>query len=114
MCLSRKGDSCSAMQQIIHTCHESPNAKKLHFKKSWQLFRALLDKKIIRLSTKDGSYLRISIDLQDDFSMNQTLSLYLIETIQRLDKTALDYPLNVLTLVESILEDPRDNFTKAT
>lgn len=106
--LSRKGDSCSAMQQVIHTCHESPNAKKLHFKKSWQLFRALLDKKIIEFIPKqpDGSYLRVSIDLQDDFSMNQTLSLYLIETIQRLDKTALDYPLNVLTLVESILEDP--------
>lgn len=106
--LSRKGDSCSAMQRIIHTCHESPNAKKLHFKKSWQLFRALLDKKIIEFIPKqpDGSYLRVSIDLQDDFSMNQTLSLYLIETIQRLDKTALDYPLNVLTLVESILEDP--------
>jgi len=106
--LSRKGDSCSAMQRIIHTCHESPNTKKLHFKKSWQLFRALLDKKIIEFIPKqpDGSYLRVSIDLQDDFSMNQTLSLYLIETIQRLDKTALDYPLNVLTLVESILEDP--------
>ena len=25
----------------------------------------------------DGSYLRVDIDLQDDFSMNQTLSLFL-------------------------------------
>jgi superfamily II RNA helicase len=106
--LSRKGDSCKAMQKIISRCHEPPKAKKEHFKRAWQLFRALLDKKIIEFIPKqpDGSHLRINIELQEDFSMNQTLSLYLIETIQKLDPAAPDYHLNVLTLVESILEDP--------
>ncbi len=106
--LSRNGDSCAAMRKIISTCHESPNAKKSHFKKAWQLFRALVDKKIVEFIPKqpDGTYLRVNIELQEDFSMNQTLSLYMIETIQKLDPAAPDYPLNVLTLVESILEDP--------
>jgi hypothetical protein len=44
--------------------------------------------------------------LQDDFSMDQTLSLYLIETLPLLDPQAPDYALDLLTLVESILEDP--------
>jgi hypothetical protein len=52
------------------------------------------------------SKVRVNVDLQDDFSMNQTLSLYLIETIPLLDPDALDYPLDVLTLVEAILENP--------
>jgi hypothetical protein len=49
---------------------------------------------------------RVNVDLQDDFSMNQTLSLYLIETLPLLDAAAETYPLDLLTLVESILEDP--------
>lgn len=38
--------------------------------------------------------------------MDQTLSLYLIETLPQLDPEAPDYALDLLTLVESILEDP--------
>jgi hypothetical protein len=49
---------------------------------------------------------RVNVELQDDFSMDQTLSLYLLETIPLLDPQALDYSLVLLTLVESILEDP--------
>jgi hypothetical protein len=38
--------------------------------------------------------------------MDQTLSLYLLETLPRLDPESPDYALDVLTLVESILENP--------
>ena len=38
--------------------------------------------------------------------MDQTLSLYLLETLPALDPAAPDYALDVLTLVESILENP--------
>jgi hypothetical protein len=48
----------------------------------------------------------VNLDLQDDFSMDQVLSLYLLETIPLLDPQAPDYALVLLTLVESILEDP--------
>jgi hypothetical protein len=44
--------------------------------------------------------------LQDDFSMDQTLSLYLIETIPLVNPEQEDYALVVLSLVEAILEDP--------
>jgi hypothetical protein len=55
---------------------------------------------------RDGAYLRVNLDLQEDFSMDQTLSLYLIETIPLLDREAPDYALDLITLVESILENP--------
>ena len=38
--------------------------------------------------------------------MDQALSLYLIETIPLLDAASPDYALDLVTLVESILEDP--------
>ena len=41
-----------------------------------------------------------------DFSLFQTLALYLVETIDVLDTESETYALEVATLVESILEDP--------
>ncbi len=106
--LSRKGDGCRAMQRLIRDCHETPKAKRDHTKRAWQLFRSLVDRKIIEFipRTDEGAYLRVNVELQDDFSMDQTLSLYLLETIPLVDPQAPDYPLVLLTLVESILEDP--------
>ena len=106
--LSRKGDGCRAMRELIRRCHESPRAKEQHRRRAWQLFRSLLARKIIEFipKTPEGAYLRVNVELQEDFSMDQTLSLYLLETIPLLDPQAPDYALDLLTLVEAILEDP--------
>jgi superfamily II RNA helicase len=106
--LSRRGDGCRAMQRLIRDCHETDRAKKAHFRRAWQLLRSLLDRGIVEIvpRTEDGARLRVNVELQDDFSMNQTLSLYLLETIPLLDPDAETHALDVLTLVESILEDP--------
>ena len=137
--LSRNGDGCKAMQQIIARCHETPRQKQAHIKRAWQLFRSLLDRKIVEFinpgarlspaaaapnadqppvsedaSTRPpaaaqesrGPTLRVNIELQEDFSMDQALSLYLLDTIPLVDPQQPDYALVLLTLVESILEDP--------
>ncbi|MBL9134632.1 MAG: DUF3516 domain-containing protein [Verrucomicrobiales bacterium] len=115
--LSRKGDGCLAMRELIRTCHESPNQKKAHRRRAWQLFRSLLERRIVEFvepgeavapvpPPTEIAKVRVNVELQDDFSMDQTLSLYLLETLPLLDPEAPDHALNVLTLVESILEDP--------
>lgn len=143
--LSRDGDGCAAMQKLIRDCHETPKAKKAHTQRAWQLFRSLLNRKIVEFinprsaavpaasssgvppreqtpagttgelagedacattSAPTGRKLRVNVELQDDFSMDQVLSLYLLETIPLMDPQAPDYALVLLTLVESILEDP--------
>jgi hypothetical protein len=55
---------------------------------------------------ENGTYLRVNVELPDDFSMDQVLSLYLLDTILLLDPEAPDYPLDLITRIESILEDP--------
>ena len=100
--LSRKSeDGCEAMRSIIRNSHETPHAKKNHRKVAFQLFRSLLERKIVELNP-----LRLQVDLQEDFSLNHALSLYLIDTLSVLKPTDTNYALDVLTLVESILENP--------
>lgn len=104
--LSRKGDGCRAMQRLIRSCHDPEKAKETHRKRAWQLFRALVNRGIVEFHAEGESKLRVNVTLQDDFSMNQTLSLYLLDTLPLLDSEAPDHALNVITLVEAILEDP--------
>jgi superfamily II RNA helicase len=106
--LSRKGDGCRAMQRLLRDSHETDMAKAALRTRAWQLFRSLVARGVVELvpRTEEGAKLRVNVDLQDDFSMDQTLSLYLIETLPQLDAASPEYALDVLTLVESILENP--------
>ncbi|MGE3957090.1 MAG: DEAD/DEAH box helicase [Vicinamibacterales bacterium] len=106
--LSRRTDGCRAMQRIVRDSHEAEGAKRQHRRRAWQLFRALVSRHVIEFipRTPEGAKLRVNVDLQEDFSMDQALSLYLLETLPLLDRDAPEYALDVLTLVESILENP--------
>jgi hypothetical protein len=68
------------------------------------MFKSLLQAGIVQVG--EDKRVTISEELQSDFSLNQSLSLYLVDTIERLDVQSETYALDVLTLVESILENP--------
>ena len=111
--LGRDGDGCRAMQRLIGDSHESANRKKALRDRAWQLFRALIDRKIVSIIPKaecgpggSGRKLRLNVELQDDFSLHQALSLYLLDTLPLLQRESADYPFDVLTLCEAIVEDP--------
>jgi hypothetical protein len=98
------------MQRLIADSHETPAAKKQHRKRAWQLFRALVDRKIIEILPKSGwaggGKLRVNVELQDDFSLNHTLALYVIDTLAIIDPASPTYAADVMTLCESIMENP--------
>jgi len=122
--LSRDTDGCRAMRRLINDSHETPIRKRALRRRAWQLFRALLDRKIVEIISPgarspgdpepveraplpaSGRRLRVNLELQDDFSLHQALSLYLIDTLPKLDRESPDYPFDVLTLCEAIVEDP--------
>ena len=97
----RYNDPCRAMRDLIRDCHEAEGTKRKLGKTAFQLFRSLVERKIIELDP-----LRVNVDLQEDFSLNHALSLYLVDTVQAIDPLSPGYALDVLTVVESILEDP--------
>lgn len=106
----RKEDGCDALRKIILDCHESDSAKRKLRKRAFALFRGLVEGNVLtiipRNERRTPAKVELHIELQEDFSLNQALALYLLEAIPKLPKDDPDYPLNVLSLIESILEDP--------
>jgi len=103
-------DGCAVLRRLIHECHEPPGKKKALRRRAFQLFRGLVEGDILRIipraERRGPAKVALNIELQDDFSMNQALGLYLLDAIPQLDREAPDYALNVISLIEAILENP--------
>jgi superfamily II RNA helicase len=112
---SASGGGYRKLLEIIGRSHESEWHRRRHKKRAAVLFRALRHGGIVHVlphfnawpKERAGSMVAVDEKLQHDFSMHQTLSLYLVETLDKLDLALGTYPLDLLTLVESILENPR-------
>ena len=95
--------------QIIGRSHGGPREKRAERRRAAEYFRTLRRAKLVDVVTTEharGPVVEVSPELQRDFSLNQTLSLYLLEALSVLDRDAPTYALDVLTLVEAIVEDP--------
>ena len=115
-------DGCAELKRIINECHETESSKKKLRTQARKMFIALVRggvltiippaerKQVAQISNSKSQMetvkVALHVDLQDDFTMNQALGLYLLETIPLLDKEDGDYALNVISLIESILENP--------
>ncbi len=104
-----QGPGYGRLVQTIRRTHLREPEQRRQLRLAARLFRSLRDARIVELvrgGEGRGSVVRVSADLQRDFSLHQALSLYLVEVIDFLDRAADSWALEVLTLVESILEDP--------
>lgn len=102
-------DGCRAMREIIRSSHETDGEKKKHRARAFELFRALVDRKIVEiLPSRDvtGRKVQVNVSLQEDFSLNHALALWLLDTLALLDPESETHALDMLTLVEAILESP--------
>jgi len=109
--LGRDGeDGCAALKRLIDDSHESPAGKRRLRKEAFGMFRVLVAAgvlEIIPLGERSGPVkVRLNVDLQEDFTLNHALGIYLLEAIPQLDADAPDYALNVVSLIEAILENP--------
>jgi hypothetical protein len=94
---------------IINRSHGGPRDKRNERRRAAAYFRTLRRAGLVNVVTGEkvrGRFVEVSPELQRDFSLNQTLSLYLLEALAVLDRASPDYALDVLTLVEAICEDP--------
>jgi hypothetical protein len=104
------GGGYRALGRLIDASFE-PRAKKRHHRRqAKRLFAALRDAGIVELKPREGRRgkdMVVSGELQQDFSLHHSLSLFLVDAVGRLEMSDEEFALNVLTLVESILEHPR-------
>ena len=107
--LDRPGDGCAAMKRLLVDNHEPRSRQRRHIRKAVGVFRSLIDAEIVEVlpePDESGRPVRVNIDLQDEFRLNQPLGLFAVEAVSVLDPEAPDYHLQVLSVAESVLEDP--------
>jgi len=107
------GGGYRRLVEIIAAAHDEARAKSRNRREAAVLFRALRAAGIVHLVPLDarrkgsaGRAVQVDIGLQDDFSLNHTLSLYLLDASKRLEIASPGYALDVLSLVEAMLENP--------
>jgi superfamily II RNA helicase len=108
--IARPGDAFAAMRHLLTDNHEERSAQRRHIHRAIAIYRALLAGGVVqRLDTPDeqGRRVRLTVDLQLDFALNQPLSPFALAAIELLDRDAPDYPLDVVSVIESTLDDPR-------
>jgi superfamily II RNA helicase len=108
--IERPGDAFAAMRHLLTDNDEDPAAQRRHIRRAFAIYRALVAGGVVeRLAGPDdqGRRWRLTMDLQDDFALNQPLSPLALAAIELLDPESPEYPLDVLSVIESTLDDPR-------
>ncbi|WP_410814036.1 DEAD/DEAH box helicase [Micromonospora sp. 067-2] len=108
--IGRPGDAFTAMRHLLTDNHEDAAARRRHIRRAIAIYRALRAGGVVEeLPEPDetGRRIRLTVDLQLDFALNQPLSPLALATIELLDAESPSYALDVLSVIESILDDPR-------
>jgi superfamily II RNA helicase len=132
--IDRPGDAFQALKHLLRDNHEPRDRQRKHVHRAIEIYRALLAGGVVeRLDEpdEDGRLVRVTIDLQYDFALNQPLSPFALAAIELLSKDApgsgpatadgtagaagagggpgqlSSYALDVLSIIESTLDDPR-------
>lgn len=108
--IARKGNCFYAMRHLLEENHEPRAAQRKHILKAIRLYRALRDAGVVQQLDEpdaDGRHARLMVDLQRDFALDQPLSPFALAALELLGKESPTYTLDVISLIESTLEDPR-------
>ena len=108
--IGRPGDPFTAMRHLLTDNHEDRAAQRRHIHQAIAIYRALLAGGVVeRLAEPDaeGRLVRLTVDLQFDFALNQPLSPLALAAIELLDPQTPEYPLDVVSAIEATLDNPR-------
>jgi superfamily II RNA helicase len=107
--LDRPGDGCAALRHLLLDNHESRRAQRDHVRRAISIYRSLLAAGVVeRLEVPDGQgrTVRVTVDLQADFALNQPLAPFALAALDLLDASSPDHTLDVVSVIESVLDDP--------
>ena len=132
--LARPGDGRKGLKHLLVNNHEPRDRQRQHVKRAIGIYRSLRDAGVIQeLGEPDdqGRHVSVGVDLQDSFALHQPLALFALEVIPELsdrpslspergdtpdqnetpqstdpEATARIQALDVLSVIESVLENP--------
>ena len=108
--LARPGDPIEAMTHLLSDNHEPEQARGRHVRQAVAVYRSLKASGVVeRVLRPDGRgrTVRLTVDVPADFALNQALSPFAYAALDVLDPESPSYALDVLSVLESTLDDPR-------
>jgi superfamily II RNA helicase len=108
--MARQGDPFAAMRKLLRDNHEDPRRQVRHVRQAVQIYRSLLAAGVVERLDRpdaDGRLTRLVEDLQLGFALNQPLSAFALGAVDVLDPASPTYAVDVVSVVEATLEDPR-------
>ena len=108
--VSRDEDAFAVMRRLLTDNHEDRRQQLRLARRGLRLARSLVRTGILtRLDELDelGRRYVLTVDLPVDFALNQPLSHFALAAFDVLDPEELTYGLDVVSIVESVLEAPR-------
>ncbi len=101
------GDGCRRVKRLLRASHDPPRLRYQHGRTAIAMFRSLLEAGVLEITKQGGrAYVDVNADLQEDFSLHHTLSLWVLDAVGALDRESESYAFDVISLVEATLEDP--------
>ncbi|MGI8776513.1 MAG: DEAD/DEAH box helicase [Acidimicrobiales bacterium] len=107
--LDRPGDGCRALRRLLTDNHEPRHLQRHHIRRAIAIYRTLVAAGIVeRLDKPDehGRFTRLTVDLQENFALNQPLGPFALAAFELLDRESPTYALDVVSIVEATLDDP--------
>ncbi len=102
------GDGCRRMKRLVRASHDPPRLKYANARAAIAMFRSLLGAGILEITknTSGRAFVDVNADLQEDFSLHHSLSLYVVDAVSAVSKENESYACDLISLVEATLEDP--------
>jgi superfamily II RNA helicase len=108
--VARPGDAYAAMNRLLEENDESPESRQHHLDQAAAIWDALLTSGVVeKLDGPDaeGRTVRLTVDLQANFALNQPLSPFALAAFEVLDVESPTFALDVLSVLEATIDDPR-------
>lgn len=109
--IGRGGDVFGNMRALVYDNHEPRKRQRELALRAIGIYRTLLESGVVE-QTPDGE-IRLTVDLQPNFALNQPLSPFALAAFELLDRDPAagtgtgSYALDMISIVESTLDDPR-------
>ncbi|KQY60479.1 DEAD/DEAH box helicase [Aeromicrobium sp. Root495] len=108
--ISRPGDARASLEHLLRESGETEESQERLLNRVEEILEALITGGVVEeldVPDEDGRTLRLTVDLQANFALNQPLSPFAVAALDLLDREEPTYALDVVSVVEATLDDPR-------
>jgi superfamily II RNA helicase len=107
--VNQPADPVETMRALMEDNHEDERGRRRLLEQAQALGDDLVEAGVLKWLPEpdaDGRTLRLAVELQADFALNQPLASFALDAFALLDPASDSYSLDVLSVVEAILDDP--------